>query len=107
MLTWRRRVVTQQKKSPPEAHWSRTVETWSRIQGRALGEASSADHGQVPGRLVQALRPGLGGDDDVLDPGPAPPGQVDAGLDREGVARLQPPVVASYQVWALVLLEPD
>src|SRR4051812_42860075 len=40
MPTSRRRVVTQRKNSPPMAHWMRTVETWSFIDGPCPGDAA-------------------------------------------------------------------
>src|SRR3954470_14551308 len=56
---------------------------------RRLAGPGSTDDCQLARRLVEALRAGLGGDHDVLDPGAAAAREVDAGLDREGVARRQ------------------
>src|ERR1043165_6832523 len=90
------------------AHWIRTVETWSFIGRRSRRSAArSPDHGEVAGRFVEALGAGLGGDDDVLDAGAAPAGKVDAGFDREGVARRQRGGVARDEVRVLVFLEAD
>src|SRR5436309_15397409 len=104
MPTSRRRVVTQQKKRPPVAHWRSTVETWRRT---SVDLGPSADHGEVPGRRVEALGTGLGGHDDVLDAGSAAAGQVDPGFDGEGVARPKGCPVARHQVRILVLLQAD
>src|SRR5688572_1146151 len=46
-------------------------------------------------------------DRDVLDADAEPTREVDAGLDREGHARLEPLVVAAYEVRMLVSVEPD
>ena len=51
--------------------------------------------------------PVAGDHHDVLDAGPVPAGQVDAGLDGEGHARLQRQVVAGDDVGLLVHLQAD
>src|SRR5882724_7889100 len=106
MPTSRRRVVTHRNRSPPTAHWRRTVETWSFI-ARTAGSGGSTDDGELAGCLVEALRAGLGGDHDVLDAGAAAAREVDAGLDREGVTGRQRGGVARHEVGVLVLLEAD
>src|SRR5579864_7045476 len=74
---------------------------------RSTGPGSGVDHGQAVVDMVERLRTGVVGHDDVLDPGAEAAGQVDAGLDREGVAGRDRLAVPADQVGVLVLLQPD
>src|SRR5437016_9853390 len=74
---------------------------------RCRGPLALADRGETVVDGVQGLGADIGDDDDVLDAGAPPPGHVDAGLDREGVAGHERLTVAADEVRVLVLLEPD
>ena len=68
----------------------------------------SADDREVACGAVQAVGSVVGGDHDVLEAEPEAAGQVDAGLDAEGVARRRGGVrVARDDVRVLVLLDAD
>ena len=83
----------------------------------AIAESLFATHGQQQRSgvdddqrvvdVVDGQRAGVGGDHDVLEAHPPSPRHVDAGLDAEGVARLQRQAVALDHVRVLVLLHAD
>ena len=57
--------------------------------------------------MVEPLGTGIGRDHDVFEPQPEPPGEIDAGLDAERVARDERFVVAGDDVGIFVRLDAD
>ena len=75
-------------------------------RGRASG-ASGVDRDEAVVGTVEGIGATVGGDHDVLEAEAEAPGQVDAGLDREGVPGDEPVAVADHDVGVLVLLDAD
>src|SRR5262249_34804920 len=93
--------------SSPTGRTGRPSPTGGGPSPRRAARPLLLDDGEVALRLVQPLGPVRRRDHDVLEPEPEAPGEVDAGLDAERVARLERRPIAGHDVRLLVGLDAD